>query len=51
MTTRLELRKGVDLRISTARRPYTLPGYDMWYPERRVRKGERAWWVLKRTDG
>lgn len=36
-----------DLRLSTAPKPYLLPGYDMWHPERRVSKGEKVYWVLR----
>ena len=36
-----------DLRVSSPKRDVRLPGYDMWHPERRVRKGERAWWVKR----
>lgn len=36
-----------DLRISRAKNTVYLPGYTMWYPERRVAKGQAAWWVKK----
>jgi hypothetical protein len=39
--------EGIDLRRGPATRRVELPGYDMWYPERRVPKGRFAWWVLK----
>jgi hypothetical protein len=42
--------EGVDLRVSPAKRDVFLPGYDMWNPERRIRKGQKAWWVLKETS-
>ena len=39
-----------DLRISRAKRDVYLPGYDMWNPERRIRKDQTAWWVKKETE-
>jgi len=44
---KLELLEGTDLRISRTSRSVFLPGHDMWNPERCVRKGQMAWWVLK----
>lgn len=45
--SRDELRPGLDLRYGSARTPYVLPGYDMWNPERKVSKGQKAYWVLR----
>lgn len=41
-------REDTDLRFAPAPRAYTLPGYDMWHPERRVRRGERAYFAIPR---
>jgi hypothetical protein len=36
-----------DLRFSAPVRTHYLPGHDMWHPERCIRQGEKAYWVLK----
>lgn len=43
----LELLDGLDLRVSATKRDVILPGYTMWYPERKVARGDKAWWVLR----
>jgi hypothetical protein len=43
----LENVESLDARYAKSPRAFSLPGADMWHPERTIRKGERAWWVLK----
>lgn len=38
--------RALDLRFGSPRRNVFLRGYDMWHPERKISKTEKAYWVL-----